>query len=212
MISLGCCCIIAAAALSLYNRWTESKAGAEAETLTSSLLEMLETAAPSDEIETGVDAGLEAAQVSSDGGENGGQQVATVNVGGYSICGSLYIPALGLRLAVISEWSYSNLNISACRYTGSADDQLIIMAHNYRTHFASLSSLTAGDTAQFTDVNGVIYDYEVYAIETLATEQIDELLAGDDWDLTLFTCTYGGASRVVVRCALVEDTETEETR
>ena len=28
-----------------------------------------------------------------------------------------------------------------------------------------------------------------------------ELLSGD-WDLTLFTCTLGGKSRVVVRCKI----------
>jgi hypothetical protein len=29
----------------------------------------------------------------------------------------------------------------------------------------------------------------------------------DDWDLTLFTCTIGGATRVTVRCVMKGSTE-----
>ena len=36
-------------------------------------------------------------------------------------------------------------------------------------------------------------------LETLDADAVDYMSAGD-WDLTLFTCTYGGQSRVTIRC------------
>jgi len=43
--------------------------------------------------------------------------------------------------------------------------------------------------------------YTVSGVETLGGKDVAGMNAGD-WDLTLFTCTYGGAGRVVVRCRL----------
>ena len=38
-------------------------------------------------------------------------------------------------------------------------------------------------------------------METLMPTAVEEMESGD-WDLTLFTCTVGGRTRVAVRCAL----------
>ena len=35
--------------------------------------------------------------------------------------------------------------------------------------------------------------------DTLGKYDVEKMTSGD-WDLTLFTCTYGGKSRVTVRC------------
>jgi len=43
----------------------------------------------------------------------------------------------------------------------------------------------------------------VAAREVLLPTAVEEMTAGE-WDLTLFTCTLGGRSRVTVRCELVE--------
>ncbi|MBQ4643848.1 MAG: sortase, partial [Oscillospiraceae bacterium] len=39
---------------------------------------------------------------------------------GIKYIGTLEIPKIGLKLPVISEWSYPNLKIAPCRYFGSA--------------------------------------------------------------------------------------------
>lgn len=197
LISLGCCCLIAAAALGVYNRWSENRASAEADKLTSAFAAMLE-ASPADtgEIQTGVDPGLEDTKA-------GEEQMDYITVDGHDICGSVSIPSLEIELAVILEWSYPNLNVTACRYSGTPKSQLIIIAHNYRKHFGYIKELEPGDIVEFTDVKGNVYTYEVYTTETWATNQLTEIISGDEWDLTLFTCTYGGANRVVVRCAKV---------
>ena len=114
--------------------------------------------------------------------------------------GRLEIPACGLELPVISWWSYPDLKIAPCRYAGSAYlDNLIIAAHNYPSHFGNLKNLKQSDELMFTDMDGNIFRYAVVEKEVLKDTAIEEMKAGE-WDLTLFTCTVGGASRMTVRC------------
>ena len=117
--------------------------------------------------------------------------------------GILDIPVLALSLPIMENWNYSFLKLSPCRYSGSyLDDSMILAAHNYKRHFGMLRELQSGDSVIFTDVTGAAYAYQVTDVETLAGNATAEMLAGD-WDLTLFTCTPGGASRVTVRCKRV---------
>ena len=110
---------------------------------------------------------------------------------------------LGKKLPVISQWSYEALRISPCRYDGSAyTGDLIIAAHNYISHFADLSRLQPGERVTFTDVEGNVFAYDVTEVTTVTPDAVEELKSGD-WDLTLFTCTFGNSYRVVVRCRLV---------
>lgn len=119
--------------------------------------------------------------------------------------GRLEIPACGLELPVISRWSYPNLKIAPCRYEGSAYlDTLIIAAHNYPAHFGNLKNLKQSDEIMFTDMDGNIFRYAVVEKEVLKDTAIEEMEAGE-WDLTLFTCTIGGASRMTIRCERIED-------
>ena len=123
----------------------------------------------------------------------------SVIIGSYEFIGYISVPSLGLDLPVISQWSYENLNLSPCRYSGSPlTDDLVIAAHNYSSHFGSISSLNIGDTVSFTDVEGIKTDYRAVLIDTLSPTDVKEMTAGQ-YDLTLFTCTYTGQARVTVR-------------
>ena len=52
-------------------------------------------------------------------------------VGGRDYIGVLSIPSLDLELPVLSRWSYPNLKVAPCRYSGSLyRNDLIICAHN----------------------------------------------------------------------------------
>ncbi len=127
--------------------------------------------------------------------------VKTIN--GRDYIGAVSIPALDIDLPVLSEWSYQNFRVAPCRYVGSAyKNDMILCAHNYRNHFGSLKYLVAGDRVYFTDMDKNKFTYEVMFVEVLDKSAVEELKSGE-WDLTLFTCTYGGATRVVVRCKLV---------
>ena len=66
-------------------------------------------------------------------------------------------------------------------------------------HFGNLSQLNSGDEVIVTDMNGVSFYFEVSNIETLGAYDTEEMESGE-WDLTLFTCTVGGANRVTIRC------------
>jgi sortase A len=123
-----------------------------------------------------------------------------VDVDGHSFIGTVQIPALGLLLPVQSEWDSKAARYAVCRYKGSVyDNDLIIAGHNYTEHFGNLNQLSTGDDVIVTDMNGRSFYYKVANIETLGAYDVDEMEAGE-WDLTLFTCTIGGANRVTVRC------------
>ena len=127
-----------------------------------------------------------------------------VELDGYGYIGYLSVPSLGLELPVMSEWDYPRLKIAPCRYSGSTKtDDLVIAAHNYDSHFGSLSGLSPGDTVYFVDMDGILSAYEVVVMDVLEPTAIEEMTSGD-FDLTLFTCTYGGQSRVTVRCERAE--------
>lgn len=129
--------------------------------------------------------------------------VETIN--GIDFIGVLRIPALELELPIISEWNYPNLKTAPCRYSGSAYlNNLIICGHNYTSHFGTLKNLWEGDIATFTDMDGNVFTYKMVERETLNPTDI-EGMEGGNWDLTLFTCTVGGQSRVTIRFELEED-------
>lgn len=122
-------------------------------------------------------------------------------IDGQRYIGVLRIPSLSLELPVISKWSYQGLQIAPCRYDGSAyQNNLVIAAHNYASHFGNLGQLSQGDEITFTDMDGNIFFYEVASLETLSPYAVEDMTEGG-WALTLFTCTVGGQARVAVRCS-----------
>ena len=122
---------------------------------------------------------------------------------GNGYIGLLEIPALGLSLPVMSEWSYPNLKLAPCRYSGSAyAGNFTIAGHNYSTHFGPIGGLNAGDSITFTDMQGNRFAYEVQVVETLEATAVADMV-GEEWDLTLFTCDLSGESRITVRCLRV---------
>lgn len=129
----------------------------------------------------------------------------TKTVGGYKYVGVLEIPSLSLKLPVIETWSYDGFLKAPCVYYGSAyKDNLVIAAHNYTKHFGRLKNLLPGNTVIFTDVDGNCFNYNVLETQILQPNEIKEMTQSDA-DLTLFTCTVGGRTRVTVRCERAED-------
>lgn len=123
-----------------------------------------------------------------------------VVINSYAYIGYLSIPDLGLELPIMADWDYTRLQIAPCRYTGTVKgENLVLMAHNYASHFGYISSLTPGADVYFTNMDGKTTQYEVVALDVLAPTAVEEMTAGV-FDLTLFTCTYGGQSRVTVYC------------
>jgi sortase A len=128
------------------------------------------------------------------------QEMLTTQVNGYDCIGILSIPVLELELPVLTDWSYPKLRIAPCHYFGSYyEKNFVIAAHNYQSHFGRLSTLQPKDLILFTDIAGNVYYYEVVLLETLPGNATEEMITSG-FDLSLYTCTPGGASRVTVRC------------
>lgn len=123
-------------------------------------------------------------------------------VNGHEYIGTLSIPSLGLKVPVQRNWSYENLSVSPCRYSGSAyAGNLAIIAHTY--HFGKLSSLALDATITFTDMENNVFRYVVREKNTISPNDANEI-AHSDYDLTLVTCTLSGTKRVAVYCERVK--------
>lgn len=123
-----------------------------------------------------------------------------IDANGYQYIGYLTIPVLKLSLPVMAEWDYNRLKTAPCRHFGSAQtDDLVIAGHNYKQHFANLKNLSAGDAITFTDGNGIVYKYSVQLIEKISPTAVDKV-QHSEWDMILYTCTYGGNARLMVGC------------
>ena len=197
----GLLLIAAALLLTVYNLWDEHRAG----TAVTQVMEQLQKQTPDSML-------VQTPSSPAGPGEseipdyilNPDMEMPTMDIDGNRYIGTLDIPALNLSLPVMSEWSYPKLKIAPCRYVGTAyQGNFVIAAHNYHTHFGSLGNLSAGDRVTFTDVDGNIFSYDVVEVQILNPAAIEEMVS-DDWDLSLFTCTLGGKTRLTVRCDKIE--------
>ena len=55
------------------------------------------------------------------------------------------------------------------------------------------------DDVYIIDINGKRHSYSVEEIEVLDDTDVQKMIQSD-WDLTLYTCTYGGQQRLTLRC------------
>lgn len=127
-------------------------------------------------------------------------EMRVVKINGYDYIGYLSLPTLNLNLPVLSGCDTARLTVAPCRYYGSTKtDNLVIAAHNYRSHFGYLGHLTVDAPVTFTDMEGTTSVYRVTEIGTLSPTAVDQVKYTKD-DLILYTCTYSGTKRIVVRC------------
>lgn len=202
-IILGLLLIAAALCVAVYNVWENRSAARHSEeavsVLTGQIPEEPSALPLEDEAASGGEVEIPDHILAPD------MEMPVLPMDGMDYIGILELPALDLTLPVISKWSYPALKLAPCRFSGSAyQDDMVIAAHNYRTHFSRLSELPEGSRVTFTDTDGNRFDFEVALKETLPPTAVEEMTSGE-WDLTLFTCTYDGRSRFTVRCERLED-------
>lgn len=199
LMFLGAAMIMAALALFLYNQKEQTQAADAAMSVMPELVDAINDhvkEAAQQSVQETLAVAVEEAPI---------KEMTETLINGYYYIGFVGIPELELELPIMTDWDYKKLNIAPCRYTGNLySDDLVLMAHNYYNHFGRLSSLSLGDTVTFTDMDGNTVFYQVVAMDVLDPNATEEMTAGE-YDLTLFTCTYGGASRVTVRCDRTEE-------
>ena len=196
LIGLGLSLLLSAAGLWVGNQWLDRRAGQESQAAAVRLVEQIRQNA---EFTREIPAETETPPESSTAlPEEDSTQTPALDSASY--LGVLTIPRLERLLPVQSSWSPEQLKHSPCRYSGSlTQGELVIAAHNYKTHFGALSTLSRGDAIVFTDLEGGQTAYEVQEICTVAPSDIDSMVESG-YDLSLFTCNYGGNARITVRC------------
>ena len=123
-----------------------------------------------------------------------------IKIDGDAFCGKVIIEKLGVELPVYDEWNYARLKSAPCRYAGGIEtNDMIIAAHNYKSHFGALNTLQIGDEIAFMDAYGRSHLFTVCELLKLDGTAVSDMQSGG-WDLTLFTCAKGGEQRVTVRC------------
>lgn len=203
IVTLGAVLIVSALLLFLYNQHEADVAGQEAENLMSDMESWMHTQQTESITQSTKPAATEVPEPTL------APEMPVVNINGYAYVGYVEIPVLELKLPVLSDWDYNRLQIAPCRQHGSSrTDDLVIAAHNYRTHFGRLKELSEGDTVIFTDMDGIVNTYTIAKIDTIDPYDVDCVL-NSEFDLVLYTCTVGGKTRVTVFCNRLEEELTE---
>ena len=129
-------------------------------------------------------------------------ELKTIVKNGYTYVGIIEIPSEGIALPVLEGCDLDLLKVSPCHYSGSPfTDDMVIGAHNYNSHFNCLRWVEMGEKVIFTTVDGIEFNYVIVNRETLNPNEVERMTNSDsDWDLTLFTCYPGGATRCTIRC------------
>ncbi|MBO4242190.1 MAG: sortase, partial [Clostridiales bacterium] len=126
-----------------------------------------------------------------------------VEIDGVEYIGYITIPSQDLIMAVTSDPNDEWLRFAACRYYGSPyTNDMVICGHNYDSGFGKIKELAAGDEVIFTDMNGNVTEYTVELTEVLKGTDVSKMVESG-YDLTLYTCTFGGSNRFTVRCTQV---------
>jgi len=196
-VILGVVLMMSALLLFLYNGLEDRNAQQEAESLLDDIQSVIE--------DTTIPETTEVPLEVTEPEETLDPEMPTLLIDGYEYIGYVSIPDLELELPVMSEWDYSRLKVAPCRHFGSSrTDDLVIAAHNYKSHFGYLKNLEIGAEILFTDMDGIENRYTLTRLETLSPDAVDAV-QNSGHDLVLYTCTPGGATRVAAFCDRAEE-------
>ena len=199
---LGALLILGAIALTYWNQKEDDTALESVAEIVPQLVQQIQNNTDAEDVDPDADV-IPELQIPVDLLTEEDKKMTEVEIDGNLYIGYISIPALNMELPIMSNWSYAQLRIAPCRYNGSIrGEDLVLMAHNYKSHFGPISRLELGDEVFFTDMDGKTASYAVVGKDILDPSAVEVMTAGE-YDLTLFTCTYGGASRVTVYCNLV---------
>jgi sortase A len=195
LVVIGSLVIMASAALWLRNYFEENSAAEFSERVTTEFISWVYT--PVENSDSGFDSILD---IEFDFPDDTQPVERFIEIDEVMYIGVLSIPTLNLNLPINSTWSNAALKNTPCRYSGNIyDNTLVIGAHNYAAHFRNISNLLIGDQVIFLCAEGIEHLFEIVSLETVRPSSRDSVVYSD-YDLTMFTCTFDGQERTVVRC------------
>ncbi len=204
LVLIGALMFCGAAWFYLYNREEDAKAAQTSQEAMIMLESIIAEAQPVEDPEA--DASLvELPEQSPEASEDTSAEEAALPLprqefGGDMYVGYLVIPSLNRKLPIMELTYLEQLQKAPCLQTGSPhEDNAVICAHNYDSHFGPLRDFQGGEEITFVDLNGVEIRYEVAEVKTISPNEPQEVL-NSPYDLVLYTCTTGGQRRVMVAC------------
>ena len=213
LIVTGALLLAAAVSLVVFNKLEDSSAKKSADKSLAVLKEYISTQSEPSPVEdgsrsqTGDESAAEKQETASaeEPEDTDGDQALEID--GEFYIGMLTIPKLGLELPVARNYSEANMDIAPSRWKGSlAGHDMMICGHNYSGFFLDLDKLEAGDQLVFTNLRGRQFFFTVSWTEMVSGWDTVTMLSGtESWDLTVFTCTWSGWSRVTVRAVRDEN-------
>ncbi len=184
MIIIGSLMILSCAVLFLWNRVTEDRAR-------KAMNEKLESV--TDEIEK---------RKGNNNPDLTEKNMPVVFLDGYEYIGYISIPSVELDIPVMNSYDDEKLKLAACRYYGSLESgDLVICGHNYKDGTGKIHSAKVDDIVYFTNMDGEVFEYTIKELEVLEPEQVHEMVE-TRYELSIYTCTYGGGERFTIRCEL----------
>ena len=115
-----------------------------------------------------------------------------VEIDGLNYIGTIKAPAIDLNTPVLATYDAATMEVTPALYSGTAyQKNMLMLGHNYQSCFGKLANIKLGDELLFIDNH---------------KNEFDKILSEEEpWDFTMFTCTWSGYERVVIRCKLIKD-------
>ena len=126
-------------------------------------------------------------------------------MGGYKVLGQLVIDKIGVNKNILAISESASLKLSVAKLCGPNLDEpgnFCIDGHNWNNMLQRLSEMQVGDTLYIIDRNTKEkVNYEIYDTYICVPEDISCLKQNKDGkkELTLITCTPGGAKRFICK-------------
>lgn len=142
---------------------------------------------------------------SSATGNNSSSQ-STTTYKGFTVVGTIQIPAINLKYPILEKLSPKSLKTSVVlMYTAQGlnnEGNSVIIGHNYRngTMFSNVDKLKTGDYIYITDTTGRKVRYQIYNMYRASGSESDYIARNTNGkrEISLSTCTDDSKARTIV--------------
>lgn len=128
----------------------------------------------------------------------------------FKVIGKINIPKINIDKYILEETTKEALELGVTKVCGpniNKTGNFCIAGHNYGDTFGWISSLETGDEIYITDTYDRTLKYQVYEINRVDpydTSSLSQDTNGEK-EITLITCTFGAAKRVIVKAVEIYD-------
>lgn len=142
----------------------------------------------------------------SDATGNNSSAQSTTTYKGFTVVGTIQIPAINLKYPILEKLSPKSLKTSVVlMYTAQGlnnEGNSVIIGHNYRngTMFSNVDKLKNGDYIYITDTTGRKVRYQIYNMYRASGSESDYIARNTNGkrEISLSTCTDDSKARTIV--------------